>query len=82
MSTPFKGKHMNRDAFRKELLLTKSIELFNDYDAGEMTSVIGWLMGTHVRYVVDRGIMTEDEALGAMLSIVRAAYIAQGEKNT
>lgn len=60
-------------------LLTKAIELFNDYDADEVMYVISWLMGIHVHYVVDRELMTEDEALNAVLSLVKTAYIAQGE---
>lgn len=60
-------------------LLTRAIELFNDYDADEVMYVISWLMGIHVHYVVDRELMTEDEALNAVLSLVRTAYIAQGE---
>ena len=60
-------------------LLTKAIELFNDYDANEVMYVISWLMGIHVHYVVDRELMTEDEALNAVLSLVKTAYIAQGE---
>ena len=60
-------------------LLTRAIELFNDYDADEVMYVISWLMGIHVHYVVDRELMTEDEALNAVLSLVKTAYIAQGE---
>jgi hypothetical protein len=60
-------------------LLTKAIELFNDYDADEVMYVISWLMGIHVHYVVDRELMTEDEALNTVLSLVKTAYIAQGE---
>ena len=60
-------------------LLTRAIELFNDYDADEVMYVISWLMGIHVHYVVDRELMTEDEALNTVLSLVRSAYIAQGE---
>ena len=60
-------------------LLTKAMELFNDYDADEVMYVISWLMGIHVHYVVDRELMTEDEALNTVLSLVKTAYIAQGE---
>ena len=60
-------------------LLTKAIELFNDYDADEVMYVISWLMGIHVHYVVDRELMTEDEALNTVLSLVKTAYIAQKE---
>ena len=60
-------------------LLTRAIELFNDYDADEVMYVISWLMGIHVHYVVDRELMTEDEALNTVLSLVKTAYIAQGE---
>ena len=60
-------------------LLTRAIELFNDYDADEVMYVISWLMGIHVNYVVDRELMNEDEALNTVLSLVRSAYIAQGE---
>ena len=60
-------------------LLTRAIELFNDYDADEVMYVISWLMGIHVHYVVDRELMNEDEALNTVLSLVRSAYIAQGE---
>jgi hypothetical protein len=60
-------------------LLTRAIELFNDYDADEVMYVISWLMGIHVHYVVDRELMTEDKALDTVLSLVRTAYIAQGE---
>ena len=60
-------------------LLTRAIELFNDYDADEVMYVISWLMGIHVHYVVDRELMNEDEALNTVLSLVRTAYIAQGE---
>ena len=60
-------------------LLTRAIELFNDYDADEVMYVISWLMGIHVHYVVDRELMNEDEALNTVLSLVKTAYIAQGE---
>ena len=60
-------------------LLTKAIELFNDYDADEVMYVISWLMGIHVHYVVDRELMNEDEALNTVFYWVRRAYIAQGE---
>ena len=60
-------------------LLTKAIELFNDCDADEVMYVISWLMGIYVYYVVDRELMTEDKALDTVLSMVRSAYIAQGE---
>ena len=60
-------------------LLTKAIELFNDYDANEVMYVASWFMGLYVHYVVDRELMTEDKALDTVLSLVRSAYIAQGE---
>ena len=60
-------------------LLNRAIELFNDYDADEVMYVISWLMGIHVHYVVDRELMNEDEALNTVLSLVKTAYIAQGE---
>ena len=60
-------------------LLTRAIELFNDYDADEVMYVISWLMGIHVHYVVDRELMNEDEALNTVFYLVRRAYIAQGE---
>jgi hypothetical protein len=62
-------------------LLTRAIELFNDYDADEVMYVISWLMGIHVHYVVDRELMNEDEALNTVLSLVKTAYIAQGEND-
>ena len=60
-------------------LLTKALDLFDDYNADTSMYVLGWLMAIHVHYVVEHKLMDEDKALKMAASLIRSAYIAQGE---
>jgi len=60
-------------------LLTKALDLFDDYNADTSMYVLSWLMAIHVHYVVEHKLMDEDKALKMAASLVRSSYVAQRE---
>ena len=54
-------------------LLTKALDLFDDYNADTSMYVLGWLMAIHVHYVVEHKLMDEDKALKMAASLIRSA---------
>jgi len=62
-------------------LMAKTTELFNNQDADTVVYVMSWLMGIYVHSLVDRELMSKEQALQSIYDLVDSAYIAQGEND-
>ena len=62
-------------------LMVKTTELFNNEDADTVMYVMTWLMGIYVHSLVDRELMSKEQALQSIYELVDSAYIAQGEND-
>jgi hypothetical protein len=62
-------------------LMIKTTELFNNEDADTVMYVMTWLMGVYVHGLVDRELMSKEQALQSIYELVDSAYIAQGEND-
>ena len=70
---------LEKTIHESQQLLTKALDLFDDYNADTSMYVLSWLMAIHVHYVVEHKLMDEDKALKMAASLVRSAYVAQRE---
>jgi hypothetical protein len=61
--------------------MIKTTELFNNEDADTVMYVMTWLMGVYVHGLVDRELMSKEQALQSIYELVDSAYIAQGEND-
>jgi len=62
-------------------LMVKTTELFNNEDADTVVYVMTWLMAVYVHGLVDRELMSKEQALQSIYELVDSAYIAQGEND-
>ena len=62
-------------------LMAKTTELFNNQDADTVVYVMSWLMGIYVHSLVDRELMSKEQALQSIRELIDSAYIAQGEND-
>jgi len=62
-------------------LMIKTTALFNNEDADTVVYVMSWLMGIYVHSLVDRELMSKEQALQSIYDLVDSAYIAQGEND-
>ena len=62
-------------------LMIKTTALFNNEDADTVVYVMSWLMGIYVHSLVDRELMSKEQALQSIYELVDSAYIAQGEND-
>lgn len=62
-------------------LMAKTTELFNNQDADTVVYVMSWLMGIYMHSLVDRELMSKEQALQSIRELIDSAYIAQGEND-
>jgi hypothetical protein len=62
-------------------LMIKTTALFNNEDADTVVYVMSWLMGIYVHSLVDRELMSKEQALQSIRELIDSAYIAQGEND-